>query len=299
MGSINIKPEKHHSNHKKALEKYEQLIGLDEQKQLLLSHLELVMNPGSINSWQKKHHSNGLSILDRGLRLPRLVILSGDVGCGKSELADCVGSKLSERLDNAEVMLYYAPSDLRGGGVVGELSLRITALFEQVKADKKRRYHILVIDEADDVVNSRENDQQHHEDRSGVNALIKELDALEKEQSRIAVIFISNRSNTFDPAVLRRSALEIPFGRPEKKEIETILGIITGGVELNQNQFAQLVEECMRKTPLFTYSDFFNRIGINNLINAKMEDRPLRFNDILQSIQLIMPSPQFKHHEKR
>ncbi|AEA42425.1 AAA family ATPase [Fluviicola taffensis] len=299
MGAINIKPEKHHGGYKKAFEQFDRLIGMDEQKQLLLSHLELVMNPDSITNWQKKHHSHGLSLLDRGLRLPRLVILSGEVGCGKSELAACVASKLSERLNYSEVMVYHAPSDLRGSGLVGELSGRITTLFDQVKADKKHQYHILVIDEADDVVNSRENDHQHHEDRSGVNALIKELDALEKEQSRIAVIFISNRSNTFDPAVLRRSALEIFFGRPESTEIRTILEILTGGIQLDVIQINQLVEECLRKRPLFTYSDFFNRIGINNLINAKMEDRPLGYDDIMGSIRSIVPSPQFRHHEKR
>jgi len=298
MGTVNIKPVKHHSGFKKALDQFDQLIGIESQKRQLLSHLELVMNPASIDDWHRKHHSGNLELLARGLKLPRLVILSGDVGCGKTELADCVGSMLSVQLNGGEVMVYHSPSDLRGSGLVGELSTRITALFEQVKSDLKHKYHILVIVEADDVVNSRENDQQHHEDLSGVNAIIKELDSLEKEQNRIAVIFISNRSNTFDPAVLRRSAIEIKFGRPEAVEIQEVLEVLLGGIELSQVQLSQLVQECTVKNPLFTYSDFFNRIGINNLIQAKIEDRPLEFEDFRSSIKSLDPSPQFKHHEK-
>lgn len=298
MGAINMKPEKHHSKNQRAIEQFDQLIGLEDQKQLLLSHLEFVMNPESIDKWHKEHHDGKLALVLRGLKLPRLVILSGDVGCGKSELAACIGSKLSEYLEGSEVMVYHAPSDLRGTGLVGELSSRITSLFTEVKSNQKHQYHILVIDEADDVVNSRENDQQHHEDRSGVNALIKELDTLEKEHTRIAVIFISNRSNTFDPAVMRRSVFEIKFERPNEKAIKEILLILTEGIKITSEQIEQLVKECALKTPRFTYSDFFNRIGISNLLHAKKENRPLEFSDILYSIQTIIPSPQFKHHEK-
>lgn len=294
---MSMKPEKHHSKHKKAIEQFNQLIGLENQKQLLLSHLELVMNPESIDKWHKDHHGGKLTLLLRGLKIPRLIILSGDVGCGKSELATCIGSKLSERLEGKEIMVYHAPSDLRGTGLVGELSSRITSLFTSVKRDQKHLYHILVIDEADDIANSRENDQQHHEDRSGVNALIKELDALEKDQTRIAVIFISNRADTFDPAVIRRAAFEIKFERPDNKSIKEIFNILTEGINITSEQIEQLVDECALKKPAFTYSDFFNRIGINNLIRAKMENRPLEFNDFLHSIRTLTPSPQFKHHK--
>lgn len=297
MGGLNLQPEKHHSGHKKALKQYDQLIGIDEQKQLLLSHLELIMNPKSLIAWQKKYHPDGLAMLDYGLKLSRLIILSGDVGCGKSELAGCIASKLSEQLDDSEVYVFHAPSDLRGTGLVGELSARITALFEAAKSSKKYKYALLVIDEADDVTNSRENDQQHHEDRSGVNALIKEIDGLDNQSTEVAVIFISNRLNTFDPAIMRRSAMEIHFNRPKELETREILACIGGGVDMNDSQINQLVKNCLAKKPLFTYSDFFKRIGIKNVVRAKTENRPLRFDDFLNSIETTLPSPQFKLHE--
>jgi SpoVK/Ycf46/Vps4 family AAA+-type ATPase len=297
MGGLNIQPEKHHSGNKTALKQYAQLIGIDDQKQQLLSNLELIMNPKSLDSWQKKFHPDGLAMLDYGLKLSRLIILSGDVGCGKSELAGCIGSKLSEKLDDSEVYVFHAPSDLRGTGMVGQLSARITALFETAKSNKKYKYALIVIDEADDVTNSRENDQQHHEDRSGVNALIKELDGLNNESTEIAVIFISNRLNTFDPAIMRRSAMEIHFNRPNEPGIRDILNCIAGGIDMNDAQVNQLVKSCLAKKPLFTYSDFFKRIGIKNVVRSKTENRPLCFDDFLKSIETTVPSPQFKQHE--
>lgn len=299
MGEINLKPEKHHSKHKIALERYDQLIGLEKQKQELLSHLELIMNPKSLDSWHKEHHGSNLELIKRGLRIPHLVILSGDVGCGKSELAGCVGSKLSELLNDDEVMVYHSPSNLRGSDKVGGISSRIGSLFEQVRLDKKNKYHILIIDEADDVVNSRDQNHQHLEDRSGVNAIIKEIDALEKAQTRIAVILISNRSNIFDPAVSRRSAKEIKFDRPQKDQIEKLLEIVLGGLEVSKYDFMKLVTICEAKNPLFTYSDFFNRIGIQNILNARNEDRALNYVDFLNSVNFLEPSPQFKENERK
>src|SRR5690606_18923194 len=111
--------------HKAYKARYECLIGLDHQKKLLLSNLQMIFDPLVIQKWQKKHHPKGLNILDTVGRTTPLVLLSGDVGCGKTELASCIGTPLSEVLGEA-VRVFETPSDIRGGGLVGQLSARVT-----------------------------------------------------------------------------------------------------------------------------------------------------------------------------
>jgi len=74
---------------------------------------------------------------------------------------------------------------------------------------------ILVLDEADDLATRRGQMQAHHEDRAGVNVLIKQIDQLSKAKAPITVIIITNRADVLDPAVVRRAALRLDFHRPD------------------------------------------------------------------------------------
>ena len=63
------------------------LVGLDEQKEHITKVLGLLVNPEGIAMWVKKHHPSANKIVDIVLRRPPLIVLAGDVGSGKSELA--------------------------------------------------------------------------------------------------------------------------------------------------------------------------------------------------------------------
>lgn len=298
MGTINIKSEKQTSEDERILDRFNQLIGISEQKEQLLTHLQWIMKPIDSKKWIKDHHPNGLELVKRITKIPSLIILSGDVGCGKTELANCIGSKLSESLNNEPVWIYRAPSDIRGTGLVGELANRMTSMFESVKADSaNRKYRILIIDEADDVSNSRENSEQHHEDRTGVNTLIKEIDKLSDESVKIAVIMISNRTESFDPAILRRATIEIKFTRPNQTELVELMTFICSGMKIEKNQLQNLIQICLDKSPGFTYSDLFNRIALPTLMQAMRNDEPFSYEKISHALKITEPSPQFKHHE--
>lgn len=273
--------------------RYDSLVGLDAQKHQLLENLKLVFSTESIKAWQKKHHPKGLAILESALYITPLILLSGDVGCGKTELASCIGTPLSEALDKITIRVFETPSDTRGSGRVGELSARITAAFRSAASQlKPREKGILIIDEADDLATGRDQQQAHHEDRAGVNALIKEIDRLKKEQILLAVLLITNRTRVMDPAILRRAMVDIRFQRPTGHQIQEVLEHLLEDVECSTEEIRQMVELCKAQTPLFSYSDFFTRILKQALLRAKSQDQPYSANMLLETIQQTQPSPQ-------
>ncbi|WP_407659929.1 AAA family ATPase [Hyalangium gracile] len=120
------------------------------------------------------------------------------------------------------MVVLETPSDIRGTGMVGELSARITDAFSQAKAKVRKDYGLLVITEADDLALSRAELQAHHEDRAGLNVLIKQLDLLQREEHRLGGVMITNRIGALDPAVRRRAALVLEFSRPGATERRAI-----------------------------------------------------------------------------
>lgn len=278
--------------HKEYQNRYDHLVGIEQQKAALLLNLQLILDPGCMNDWQKKHHPEGLSFLIETLASNPVIILSGDVGCGKTELAQSIGTPLSEKLNNKSVMLFETPSNIRAGGHVGDLSNRITTAFQAAKRGlKKSPYGILLIDEADDLATTRDQVQAHHEDRSGVNVLIKEIDLLKSEKLPLAVILITNRIKSIDPAVVRRAALHLTFKRPGKEVLEHLLPKILDGSGINTASLKRIVEACVQKKSAYNFSDLTNRIGKQSLIKAWQEDSPLTEELILDTIKHTPPSP--------
>ncbi len=276
----------------KMLNQFNNLVGIDNQKKELLSALRMIVNPAEFKDWIKRHGLEKSSFLKNYSKVSPLILLSGDVGCGKTELANSCGASLAKVMDK-KVNIFATPSDLRGSGRVGEISARITAIFNQIIEQSGNEPTILILDEADDVASSREKDQQHHEDRAGVNALIKELDRLERSQLKVAVLFITNRSKAMDPAILRRAAVEIQFDRPDKESLNSVIEQISEGLEFSKAQKAELVESCLEKQIPFTYSDLYRKVVKQTIITCWQADQPFSFEALLQSIKNTNPSPKF------
>src|SRR3569832_1960079 len=155
---------------------YDQLICIDVQKNELLRSLTFLVDKGIISRWSAKHHHKELQVVDHLDLSTPLIILSGEVGCGKTVLAQTIGSALAKKLDTI-VKVFETPSNIRGSGLVGEISNRITEAFDSFKSKVGNdEVGLLIIDEADDIATSRSQNQAHHEDRAGLNVLIKQLD---------------------------------------------------------------------------------------------------------------------------
>lgn len=281
--------------HKDLKKRFEELFGIDTQKQDLLASLRLILEPDHIQNWQSKHYPKGLPFFGSALRQSPLVLLSGDVGCGKTELAMTIGTPLSRELGGESVITFDTPSDVRGSGLVGEVSARITAAFSAAKSElPKGEFGLLVIDEADDLATTREQDQAHHEDRAGVNALIKEIDALEREGHPIAVILITNRPGALDPAIMRRAATHLQFERPDAIALNAIFERASKEMKLTNAQITELVKNCLAKKPIFSFSDIFRKVARRAILQAVAEKKPLSCDHLLAAIESTTPSPTFK-----
>lgn len=276
---------------------WDHLVGLDGHKQALLDSLELLLAPDRFAEWQRQHHPNGLKLAELVDRSAPLVVLSGDVGCGKTAMATSVGAPLSKRLD-AQVALLEAPTGIRGKGLVGEMSSNIAETFANALQEVPRRgYALLLLDEGDDLATSREQLQAHHEDRAGVNALIKEIDKFAGEAKRIAVVLCTNRGSALDPALLRRAALHLQFERPVGEALKGLLNVMLEGVHVDDEGLDRLLQR-LPTSPPYTPSDLIHRVGRRAVLEAYRQDRSVSLADFEAAVERVEPTPVFGSGER-
>lgn len=286
--------ESKHPNSNAALN-YENLVGISEQKNSLLNTLSFFFNKRKIEKWHGAHHESKLSFLESMIDGTPLIILAGDVGCGKTALANCIATPLGKLLDKRIVCL-ETPSDIRGTGRVGEISSRITEAFTLAKSKlRDEGVGLLIIDEADDLATDREQAQAHHEDRSGLNVLIKQIDSISKSKANLAVLLITNRLNALDPAVVRRATQVIIFNRPDKNGRKEVFQSILAGSNYSETDIEELVDASERKNKPYCFSDLVQKVGRLGLIKAIEEDRAFDKKILLEILQTVQPSPLIKN----
>lgn len=276
---------------KSAQAAFDELIGLDQQKEELLAELALLLEPGRVEAWRARYHPGGLALIDAVGRRSPLILLQGDVGCGKTALAHSVGTPLAKLLDRRLVTL-ETPSNLRGTGRVGELSARIAEAFSQAtRRAQEVGAAVLIIDEADDVGTSRSQMEAHHEDRAGLNVLIKQIDAIPRAGVALAVVLITNRSGVLDPALLRRASLQLEFSRPDASARRQLLGKLLAGLNLDNRTLNALAAKSRRKPVAYTYSDLTQRVLRLALRRAITADASLSADHVLDAMAATAPSP--------
>lgn len=253
-----------------AQERLARLVGLDEHKERLSKILGLLINPASLESWADQYHPGAGDLLDTVLRRPPLIVLAGDVGSGKSELAETIGDDVARR-EGIGITLYPMSLSARGQGRVGQMTELLSAAFDHIleSAQKldgaggaSRGAVILLVDEADAIAQSREESQMHHEDRAGVNAFIRGIDRLANSSLPAAIIMCTNRLGALDPAIQRRAADILSFTRPDARQRAAILEPL-GRLGLSESQIATIVKTTGTRQEGghgFTFSDLTQRL---------------------------------------
>ena len=281
---------------------YERLVGLDRQKKDLLVKLEMLLYPDKVEAWSRKHHGDRvLHICELERNLVPLIIFEGDVGTGKTALAETVGDALARKAGgNSHVHLLKINTQIRGTGLVGEMSDLIAQAFVQAEArarSLKGEPLLLLMDEADALAASRDTQQMHHEDKAGLNTLLQRLNNLRLTRLPLAVIFITNRPDALDPAIRRRAALNLSFPRPSDEVRAEIIKTSLPELSLKPAQLAELVrltgdQEPKNRGVPFTSSDITDRLLTAALREAYTHDRALRYEDILEQARTLEPSPR-------
>ena len=285
------------------------LIGVDQAKSRLTKILAVLVNPEGPRRWMERHHRGASVLIDYLERRPPLVILAGDVGTGKTELAETVGDAVA-RQEDISVTLYPLSLATRGSDKVGEMTQLVTAAFDHAleAAEKLKRQKgrsaggvILLVDEADALTQSREDSQMHHEDRAGVNAFIRGVDRLAEQRLPAAVVLCTNRLSAIDPAVRRRASAGFEFTRPNDAQRRAVIEAPLSEAGFSKSQIDRLVQLTGQQPGAeigFTFSDLTQRL-LPTLVLDAYPDRPISFARAVEIAVEITPTPQFRDQERR
>ena len=287
-------------------ERLAMLVGLDEQKENLVKIISLLVNPNGLTAWVKKYHPSAKKIIDTVLRRPPLIVLAGDVGSGKTELASTIGDAVA-RQEKIDITLFPLSLSTRGQGRVGQMTQLISAAFEytfekakklQSQSGKTKGAVILLVDEADALAQSRENNQMHHEDKAGVNAFIRGIDSLGSGKLPAAVIMCTNRPNALDPAIKRRAADILYFGRPNDEQRFSALHTVLSELGMSNGDINEIVQITGRQADRafgFTYSDLMQRF-IPTLVLDAYPHKAVSHDRAKEIAKTIIPTAPFKEN---
>ncbi|WP_022673617.1 AAA family ATPase [Novosphingopyxis baekryungensis] len=238
------------------------LLGFNLRYERVSDQLNLLLNKGEVDSWSRGKHGGVLPIAKLVADQYPLVVFHGDVGTGKTAIAECIANRLLKESRTEDALIFRLSNRVRGSGLVGEMGSLLAEAFERVtKAVGRNRRAVLIIDEGDSIAASRSQDQSHHEDKVAVNTLIQGIDDMRRLQGRVAVILCTNRLSALDPALLRRAAIVEKFERPSEEARRELLEMDLAGLNLGASEIEELVSLSgpTDDRPGWTFSDFRTR----------------------------------------
>lgn len=282
--------------------RYESLVGLDEYKDRLTKEAALLLDPTMLDKWSKEHHGKVIAATQAFRERIPFFLFAGDVGTGKTALAETFGDAVARDRD-MEILLMRMSLRARGSGSVGEMTQLLSTAFDYVKEEiavpkegkAPKRGAVLLIDEADALAQSREMAQMHHEDRAGVNALIRGIDAVAVDRRPVIVVMCSNRLSAIDPAIQRRAAEIFTFSRPNTEQRAAVLAAAFHDSGLSDQEIAELAEltgPTEDRDYGYTFSDLTTRLIPTSVLDA-LPDRPLTFDRIAELACSAPPTAPF------
>lgn len=269
------------------------LLGFSARYARVHDQLRLLLNVGGLRDWNLKYHGGKLAICDLVAEQHPLVIFHGDVGTGKTAMAECIANKLVAEAKSEDSILFKLSNRVRGSGMVGEMGTLIAEAFRKViQSAGKNRRAILIIDEGDSLGASRAQDHSHHEDKVAVNTLIQGVDDLRQYGGRIVVILCTNRLSVLDAALRRRAAIIEEFKRPSDEERRQLFQMDLAGLDLSSTQMSELVAATGARgsNPPWTFSDIRTRLYPVALAKAYPQE-PLRFEHLRSVTAILHASP--------
>lgn len=269
------------------------LLGFETRYERTNEQLRLLLNLADLGNWSKQYHDGKLPVCELVAEQYPLVIFHGDVGTGKTAMAECVANRLARESRCEDPLLFRLSNRVRGSGRVGEMGTMITQAFaEVVQTAGKSRRAFLVIDEADSLATVRSQEHSHHEDKVAVNTLIQCIDDIRRFGGRVVVFLCTNRLSVIDPALLRRAAIIEEFARPNDEERLQLFQSDLAGVQLTEADLRKMVTATGPKPgqPGWTYSDIRTRLYPAALAKA-FPTRPLNADDLVIAASTLRPSP--------
>ena len=121
-----------------AARRFAALVGLDGMKERLLKEARLLFDPESLTDWSPRYHSQKIRLVEFFRDRPPLFIFAGDVGTGKTALAETLGDAVAREAE-MRVTLYALSLNARGTGAVGEMTTLLSRAFAEVNGPPQKR----------------------------------------------------------------------------------------------------------------------------------------------------------------
>lgn len=243
---------------------FEDVAGLDEEKEELEELVDFLRNP-------RKY-------IELGARIPKGILMIGPPGTGKTYLTKAVAGE-------AGVPFFSISGSDFVEMFVGVGASRVRDLFEQAK---KNSPCIIFIDEIDAVGRKRGAGLGggHDEREQTLNQLLVEMDGFGINEG-IIIVAATNRPDILDPALLRpgRFDRQVAVGVPDIRGREAILNVHAKGKPLDTDVDLQVLA---RRTPGFTPADIENLMNEAALLTARKNEKKIKMATIEEAITKVI-----------
>ncbi|AOT71075.1 ATP-dependent zinc metalloprotease FtsH [Geosporobacter ferrireducens] len=256
-----------HKEDEKKRVTFEDVAGLDEEKEELQEIVDFLKNP-------RKY-------IELGARIPKGILMVGPPGTGKTYLTRAVAGE-------AGVPFFSISGSDFVEMFVGVGASRVRDLFEQAK---KNSPCIIFIDEIDAVGRKRGAGLGggHDEREQTLNQLLVEMDGFGVNEG-IIIIAATNRPDILDPALLRpgRFDRQVVVGVPDVRGREAILKVHARNKPLAEDVDLQVLA---RRTPGFTPADIENLMNEAALLSARHNSKKIDMHTIEEAITKVIAGP--------
>jgi SpoVK/Ycf46/Vps4 family AAA+-type ATPase len=281
---------------------YAQLVGVDDVKQRLVNESRVLLNRLLLSEWSIANYGKIIPLVKIFDTRHPLFIFEGDIGTGKTTLAESFGDELA-RQNNIHITLFSLSLNARGSGeAAGEMTKHLSVAFGEVKhhMEQLRGPHgvyssacIFLIDEADAMAESRDAELMHHEDRAGVNGLIQGIDSFTRSHLPAIIVLCTNRITAIDPAVRRRAAEIFRFERPDEEQRFRLFKNYLAGIDVSDEDiktFSIMTGKHENRSYGHTYSDIVQKI-MPALVLESLPASKITKDRIIRIIEKIPPTP--------
>ena len=262
MQGLGDKGKVYDSETTKSKTKFDDVAGLDEEKNEMIEIVDFLKNPERFNKM--------------GAKIPRGVLLCGQPGTGKTLIAKAIAGEANVpfiSMSGSEFIEMFA----------GLGASRVRKLFEKAK---KISPCIVFIDEID-AIGSRRNSSggAESENNQTLNQLLVEMDGFDTDET-VIVLAATNRPEMLDKALLRPGRFDrrITIGLPDMKGREAILKIHAKGKQFAEDVNLKSIAE---DTAGFTGAELANILNEAAIIATINEHETINNSDIEEAVKKV------------